>query len=225
MGLSDFGTIGEVDRSLSAQVFTLLRDRIVEGVLEPGSRINERELAEELGVSRNPIREALPRLENEGFVVIVPRRGAVVTELTYRDVEELFAVRRSLEVLAATDAAAAVAGGRSPQRLLTAVEVAEHALAQREDAALAAANAALHEQIVQLSGNSLLISIMPPIAGRIRRLFRLEAERDQAVLCAEHRALCAAIAAGDQRLAADLAAAHVDHSRVESLALLRTRLA
>ncbi|MBW9118804.1 GntR family transcriptional regulator [Microbacterium trichothecenolyticum] len=215
--------LGLADQPLSAKIYELLRERIIEGVLRPGERIRERELAAELNVSRIPIREAMPRLEAEGFIKTLPRRGAVVTEMTMNDVEELFAVRSSLEVLAAKLAAQACAAGRSPDELFARLAEAEAALEGADDAAIAGANSALHEEILNLSSNSLLIGLMGPINGRVRRLFRLEAERDQRVLCAEHKELCHAIADGNAEWAGALAYAHVEHSRADSLRLIRER--
>ncbi|MET4159547.1 GntR family transcriptional regulator [Agromyces sp. PvR057] len=217
--------LGLADRSLATKIYEELRERIIEGVLPPGARIRERDLAEELNVSRIPIREALPRLESEGFIRTIPRRGAIVTELTLTDVAELFEVRSSLEVLAAKSAARACAAGASAAELESRLVTAEESLGLGDDREIAAANSAFHEEILRLSGNTLLISLMVPVNGRVRRLFRLEAERDQRVLCAEHRELCRAIQSGNAELAGSLAYAHVEHSRVDSLALMRTRLA
>jgi DNA-binding GntR family transcriptional regulator len=216
-------SIGAADQSLSVKIYEVLRERIIEGQIAPGERIRERELAEEFSVSRIPIREAMPRLEAEGFVKTVPRRGAVVTEMTLSDVEELFVVRSSLEVLAAKLAAQACADGASTERLFARLASAEQALAHSDDRAIAAANSAFHEEILSLSGNALLISLMGPINGRVRRLFRLEAERDQQVLCAEHKEMCHAIADGNTEWAGALAYAHVEHSRADSLKLMRSR--
>lgn len=216
--------LGAADQSLSVKIYEALRERIIEGVIAPGERIRERELAEEFGVSRVPIREAMPRLEAEGFVKTVPRRGAVVTEMTISDVEELFTVRSSLEVLAARLAAQACASGAASVELFGRLAAAEEALEEGDDRAIAAANSALHEEILQLSGNSLLITLMGPINGRVRRLFRLEAERDQQVLCAEHKEMCHAIADGNVEWAGALAYAHVEHSRADSLKLIKDRL-
>ncbi len=211
--------IGIADQSLSTQIYEALRERIIEGELPPGSRIRERDLAEEFNVSRIPIREAMPRLESEGFISTLPRRGAVVTEMKLEDVKELFAVRASLEVLAARLAAAACAAGADTTVLFTRLASAEGALDTGDDRRIAAANSALHEEILRLSGNKLLISTMVPINGRVRRLFRLEAERDQRVLCAEHSRLVREIAEGNEERAASVASAHVEHSRAESIEL------
>jgi len=211
--------IGIADQSLSTQIYEALRERIIEGELPPGSRIRERDLAEEFNVSRIPIREAMPRLESEGFISTLPRRGAVVTEMKLEDVKELFAVRSSLEVLAARLAAAACAAGASTTELFARLASAEGALETGDDRRIAAANSALHEEILRLSGNKLLISTMVPINGRVRRLFRLEAARDQRVLCAEHSRLVREIAEGNEERAASVASAHVEHSRAESIEL------
>ena len=92
--------LGMLHIPLRDQVRDELRRRIADGRLQPGSKMVERELAEEFGVSRVPVREALRTLETEGFVQVVPRKGVVVRHLSRRDVEELFDVREALEFLA-----------------------------------------------------------------------------------------------------------------------------
>ncbi|WP_028926355.1 GntR family transcriptional regulator [Pseudonocardia acaciae] len=82
-------------------VLGVLRDAIVTGVFAPGERLREAELADELEVSRGPIRDALASLEHEGLVRIEPHRGATVPMLDRRDVEEVYSLRQSLETLAA----------------------------------------------------------------------------------------------------------------------------
>jgi len=81
-----------------------LRADIIKGTYKDGERLVEPKLAEMLGISRTPIREALRQLENEGFVEIVPRKGAVVKELTLKDIDDLYAIRANLEGLAAKQA-------------------------------------------------------------------------------------------------------------------------
>ena len=81
-------------------VFNTLREAILKGDLEPGERLMEISLANRLGVSRTPIREAMRKLELEGLVVMVPRRGAQVASITEKDLKDVLEVRTSLEVLA-----------------------------------------------------------------------------------------------------------------------------
>lgn len=92
-------------KTLREVVFDYLRQSIVEGKLEPGKRLMEIQLAEQLGVSRTPIREAIRKLELEGLVVMVPRKGAYVADLSVKDVMEILEVRGALEGLAASLAA------------------------------------------------------------------------------------------------------------------------
>ncbi len=98
-------TVGRVHQPLRSLVSDELRRLVVTGELPPGSRIVEDRLAERLGVSRNPVREALQALAAEGFVEILPRRGAVVAQITPEQAEDLFDVRTALEPLAARLAA------------------------------------------------------------------------------------------------------------------------
>ena len=76
-----------------------LRDAVRNGILKPGERLMEIQLAEELGVSRTPVREAIRRLELEGYVIMMPRRGTYVANLSIRDINEVFEIRTSLESL------------------------------------------------------------------------------------------------------------------------------
>ncbi|MBB2947226.1 DNA-binding GntR family transcriptional regulator [Actinoplanes lutulentus] len=211
--------IGTVDRSLSTQVYDFLRERIISGDLKPGQRLIEREICEQLNVSRIPLREALPQLEADGFIRTLPRRGAMVTQLTLRDIEELFDVRESLEVLAAKLAA----GNPDPAGLAVLAEnirEARAALDRGADHEAAAANVAFHDGVLALSRNALLAGLMQPLNGRMQWLFRMTADRDIRVQCAEHEGLFAAIRDGNTELAASLAFAHVASGRTPSLTLL-----
>jgi DNA-binding GntR family transcriptional regulator len=209
-------SLGEADRSLSDKVYEYLREAIIDGELAPGTRLLERELSARLEVSRIPIREALPQLEAEGLIRTLPRRGAVVTQLTLRDIDELFDVRASLDVLAAR--LAAVRARTEPSESLgDAFARAEVATDGGSAAEIAAANAAFHDAILRMSANRLLDAIMTPISARVRWLFRLTSERDPELLCAEHRELHDAIRAGDADLAASLAYVHVERGRRPSL--------
>jgi DNA-binding GntR family transcriptional regulator len=213
-----------LEGSLSKTVYEWLRERIIDGTLRPGERIRERELAEQLKVSRIPVREALPQLESEGYIKTLPRRGAVVTQMTLRDAEELFDVRSSLEVLAAKLAARECAAGASTERLVAVLAEAENAVAGREAQRIAEINSTLHDVILELSNNHLLQRTMFPISGRVRRLFHIVTDRDQAELHREHIALCEAIVSGNSRLAEALAFAHVEKSRQESMPIVAALL-
>nr|WP_239092189.1 GntR family transcriptional regulator [Streptomyces sp. SID14478] len=200
------------------RAYETLRRRILEVQLQPGERLVERDLAAELDVSRIPLREALRRLEADGLVLIVPHRGALVAPFTPADVRDLFDVRESLESLAARlTAERCDADGLA--RLAARLDAARAATRAKDRAAIAAANAGFHTDIVELADNPLLTSMMRPLETRTHWLFRLTAQRDPARQCAEHEVLYEAIAAGDADRAAALAHTHVADGRTESLAL------
>lgn len=204
--------------SLRDRAYETLRRRILETELQPGERLVERDLAAELAVSRIPLREALRRLEAEGLVLLVPHRGALVSPFTPADVRDLFDVRESLESLAAR-LAAERSDAAGLARLTARLDSARTATREGDRAAIAAANAGFHTDIVELADNPLLSSMMRPLEARTHWLFRLTAQRDPARQCAEHETLHAAIAAGDADRAAALAQEHVADGRAESLAL------
>ena len=81
-------------------VFQTLRNAILKGELKPGERLMEIQLAQKLGVSRTPVREALRKLELEGLVIMIPRRGAIVADITIQDLNDVLEVREALEELA-----------------------------------------------------------------------------------------------------------------------------
>ena len=96
--LDTFKPLGEV-------AYEALRDAIVKRQLLPGDRLMETELANEMGISRTPVREAMRRLETDGYVVIQPRKGSYVADISIKDIEDVFEIRTVLEMLAARNAA------------------------------------------------------------------------------------------------------------------------
>lgn len=212
--------LGSSDRSLAAQIYDVLRQRIIEGSLPAGTWLRERELAEEFRVSRIPLREALPQLVADGFIILHPRRGAVVRQLTMRDAKEFFDVRSSLEVLVARLAAQRVREGASVERLREAVEYADLMVEANRDQDIARSNSAIHQAMIDLADNRMLASMMEPISALQLWFFGITTERDQVVLCEEHHRLYEAIRDGNIELAGSLAFAHVERSRSESMPLL-----
>ncbi|RNL53051.1 GntR family transcriptional regulator [Arthrobacter oryzae] len=208
---------GDVEASIAENAHSRIRELIIAGHYAPGVRLRERELSAELGVSRVPVREALQQLEGEGFVVTSPRRGAAVKQITLKDVNELFDVRLSLEVLAARLAAQVVAAGNGSSGLQELMDAAEDATARREHDTIPVLNTALHAEIVAMTGNSLLEASMKPLLGRMQWLFTLTDSRDPHGQCVEHLGLCKAIYDGKPDLAGSLAYAHVELGREPSL--------
>lgn len=216
---------GEITDSLLVdRIHADLQERILSGSIKPGEKLREAKVADLLDVSRVPVREALRRLEFDGLVEIQPRRGATVRPLTLKDVDELFEVRESLEVLVAR-LAARHAGSDGREALAAALASSERAYATGDDRTIAAANAHFHDVILELTGNALLRSLMRMVSGRLRWLFRLTAFRAVHGQQVEHATLVEAILDGDEELAASLAYAHVARGRRPSMEALSGILA
>jgi len=187
-----------------------IRTRIAEGEWGPGTRLVERDLAEEFQVSRVPVREALRALESEGFVDLLPRRGAVVRDLTRSVVADLFEIRQVLEALAARLVAERIDEDGLAQ-LAEVVQDGRRAVDAGDTSWAGTANTAFHETLLQLSGNDSLRSVLEPVTGRLRWLFRQTSDHER--VQREHEQLDAALAMHDPELAAAVALAHVRASR------------
>ena len=164
------GNLGDNHRPLRDVVCDDLRERIVRGHYPPGTHLVEDRLANDLGVSRNPVREGLRVLESEGLVRVVPRRGAVVATPSDEDVREIFEVRMPLEQLAAR-----LAARRRDDSHIAAfegiLERSTEALKQRDAAELTALNSAFHEQVLEAAANTYLQSIMQRMRSRMKWIF------------------------------------------------------
>jgi DNA-binding GntR family transcriptional regulator len=204
------GRPGDLQRSLADVARDHIRQRITSGALPPGTRLKERDLTEELGISRIPIREALRELVNEGFVSILPRRGATVTALEPDDLREIVEVREALE---SHVAALAVRHGSDAEVAALEGIVARAELAQRQgdSEAVNGANQAFHDALMSMSHNTLVVGMLQPLSSRINWLLRQHA--DDLQICEEHSAIAAAVAARDAEAARQLAAEHVLTSR------------
>ncbi len=211
-------TPGSLHRPLRSLVRDELRTLVITGELAPGTRLVEDRLAETLGVSRNPVREALQALAGEGFVEISPRRGAVVASVTRQQAEDLFDVRTSLEALAAR-LAARRAGPEGAARLRDVLEQAREATEAGELDRVAALNSDFHSAVVEIGGNDYLALLVAPITRRVQWVFRASAAQRGPHSWTEHEALVAAVATGDEDLAEALAVAHVRAARASYLAL------
>ncbi|AZK98034.1 MULTISPECIES: GntR family transcriptional regulator [Streptomyces] len=220
-GLPARDSIGGAHLSLGDQVYLEVRERIIDGRCPSGHRVVERELADELGVSRIPVREALQRLEAEGFITVRARRGAFVAPLGPAEAADFFDIRERLEALAASLAAARAdaEGLRTLEKLLERARRA--AGSARRNRELVSIHADFHQQIVVMAGNPLLLDLMAPLDGRLRRLFSLTTEpADGVAMCGEHERLYAAIRDGDPAAAERIARAHVSGTREAALRLL-----
>jgi DNA-binding GntR family transcriptional regulator len=205
-------------RSLSEQVADLLRDRIVQGELAPGTRLVERTIGDDLGVSRVPVREAIKQLTGEGFLTQVPRTGVIVAEISWKKVEELFEIREALEVLSIR-LATQRATQEQQEEMRSLLVDASRALQEHDTAGFDRANERLHDIMLAAANNDMLASVMLPLNSQLHWLLRQYNEPD--VLHEQHVALVEAITSGNKRLAERAARSHIRTSRELALEHLR----
>ncbi len=198
---------------LRQSVYDALIDLIVGGDLPPGQHMVETDLARQLGVSRQPIREALHRMEAEGWVDLRPSQGAFVHVPTDQEVDELLDVRALLEAETARLAAGAAASPAQLARLAEVCDEGQAAAAEDDFARAVAANDAFHAEIAVIAGNSVLAELADIVGRRVQWYYRMVAPRRGSGSWAEHRELIAAITAGDAERAQRLARRHTERTR------------
>jgi DNA-binding GntR family transcriptional regulator len=197
---------------LRQSVYETLADRIIAGALKPGQHLVETELARRLGVSRQPVREALHRLEAEGWVDLRPSQGAFVHVPTDQEVDELLDVRELLE--GATARLAARAATPEAVAALRAVWQEGADIVERGDVeGTVAANNRFHAAVTDVAGNAVLAELAGIVARRVGWYYRQVAPVRGRESWVEHAELIDAIEAGDEDKAAALARAHTERTR------------
>jgi DNA-binding GntR family transcriptional regulator len=201
---------------LRQSVYDALIDLIVGGELPPGQHMVETDLARQLGVSRQPIREALHRMEAEGWVDLRPSQGAFVHVPTNAEVDNLLDVRALLEAETARLAAAVPASTAKAAQLARLRELC----AEGQDAAEAddfttavTINNAFHAEIADISGNTVLAELAHIVGRRVQWYYRMVAPERGHGSWDEHRELIGAIETGDPGLASDVARKHTERTR------------
>lgn len=197
--------------TLREQVVEHLREEILSNRLEPGSELNEVALANLLGVSRGPIREALGGLAAEGLVTINPRRGAIVTKLTKQEFMDAYQVREALESLATRVAVPRLSAEDRGELHHMADEMRR--LADADDVnAFFEINRRFHEKLVAASGNRRLQAMHEQLLGQMGRLLRKSADLRGGLgeSADAHEAILEAVDAGDAERAARLMAEHIE---------------
>ncbi len=182
----------------TAYVMDSIRDDILNGHHPLGSRLDQKAIAEKLGVSLVPVREALRMLEGEGFVTINPRRGAFVTDFSADELEELYLIRAELEELATQRAVPNLTPAQVTE-LSGIIEQMEEATAVQDFARLMELNQIFHFTIYIASNSRLLLEMMTSLWNRsslYRRVFTYLPERALQAL-QEHKEIYAACQAGD----------------------------
>ncbi|MCI4012846.1 GntR family transcriptional regulator [Brevibacterium sp. ZH18] len=200
----------DTPRSETVRVTETLRNEIIDGVRQPGSRLVERNLATELGVSRVPIREALKQLASEGLVTNRPNTWSTVREFSPSDIADLNEVRTAFDVLSFE--LAAQRHTREGLAKLEATMAKGRELSKAGDAVGAHRVAAdFHSTVTELSGNQLLVEIAELLDSRMR--WQLSQHDDLDFVATEHAELYEAIARRDQTKAGELAARHLGTSQ------------
>lgn len=203
-------------------VFNTLRQAILTGELKPGERLMEIHLANKLGVSRTPIREAIRKLELEGLVIMIPRRGAEVAQITEKSLTDVLEVRRALDALCVELACDRISEAELEQ-LKEACNRFEEATETKNAKIIAQADVALHDIIVAATGNARLVQLVNNLAEQMYR-YRFEYIKDEsrhAKLVEEHRTIYESIVKKDKKTAAEAAKTHIDNQEASIINQLR----
>lgn len=199
-------------------VFNTLRQAILKGDLKPGERLMEIQLATKLGVSRTPVREAIRKLELEGLVLMVPRKGAEVAQITEKSMVDVLEIRRALEELAVRLACERM----TPEGLETlkqAEERFEEVLGKEDITTVAGADVEFHDTILRATDNQKLIQLLSQFREQMYR-YRVEylkREECHPQVIKEHQDIIQTIENRNKDEAAEYICNHID-SQVKAVA-------
>lgn len=203
--------VGKTD--LRSRVFQQLEQSIVDGVYRPGQSLTEKQLCEELGVSRTPLREALCQLELEGLVEFVPNKGAVVLGIGQQDIDDIYAIKLALDRLSAS-----LATQRATPEELTELEeiinLTEFYVAKGMLDKVVELDFRFHDTVCKAGKNRPLRSM----TSNFNRFVKMARHRSlskpgrTSLMLTEHRAILSAIASGDVQQAERLAQEHINRA-------------
>lgn len=191
-------------------VFSHLRESIMVGKLKPGERLMEVQLAENLGVSRTPVREAIRKLELEGLVVMVPRKGAYVSEVSISDIKDVLEIRVSLEGLAASLASERIKESEIDS-LQNKFNELKKAIESGDIQDIIDKDTELHDIIFNATRNKRLISLVDSLREQVQR-FRvtyMHSNNESANLIEEHKKILDAIKNRNKNKAKEYAEEHI----------------
>ena len=159
----------ERHQTLREKILETIRDAILKGTMKPGERVSEPDLAERFGISRTPIREAFRQLESEGYLQVVPRKGAVVASLSERDIEEFYAIKIILEGFAARMAADKLTEKEIER--LESINERLHKIASEGDVkTFFRVHNEFHEVFIKAAGNEKLSEMINQLVMKFKRL-------------------------------------------------------
>lgn len=200
-------------KPLRELVFESLREAIIQGKLGPGERLMEIQLAEEMGVSRTPVREAIRKLELEGLVVMIPRKGAYVAGLSLKDIADVFEIRRALEGLAAELASERATDEELEEMERYLVKISEEIETGDVDKVVET-DTGFHSLLYKASRNERLTQIINNLREQIQRsrTTSLSYPGRMKIAVEEHRKIVEAVSARDGELARKLAHEHIENA-------------
>ena len=203
-------------------VFNTLRQAILRGEMEPGERLMEIQLAQKLGVSRTPIREAIRKLELEGLVIMIPRKGAEVAHITEKDMKDVLEVRSTLEELVVELAIKNVTDEKI-EELKCANKVFESAIVSKDAVNIVEADVKFHDILYSMTNNARLIQIINNLREQMYR-YRLEYIKDadkRQILMVEHEHILKALTLRHIQEAKMAVREHIDNQEITILKNLK----
>lgn len=205
-------------------VFNTLRQAILRGELKPGERLMEIQLANKLGVSRTPIREAIRKLELEGLVLMIPRKGAEVAEITEKSLKDVLEIRRALEDLAVRLACEKITK-EELKELKKAGDEFKKVLKSQDITEVAEADVRFHDVIYMATDNPKLIQLLNNFREQMYR-FRVEYLKKAEVrpqLLAEHDEIIKFITEGNKEEASRVVTRHIENQALTVQDVIRTK--
>lgn len=206
-------------------VFNTLRQAILRGELKPGERLMEVQLANKLGVSRTPIREAIRKLELEGLVLMIPRKGAEVADITEKSLMDVLEVRKALEELAVQLCCDKITGKEIEDLHRAADDFRKILKASDDVTEIAEADVRFHDIIYLATGNQKLIQILNNLREQMYR-YRVECikrKESHPILIAEHEEIIRRIENKEKKEAADIVCRHIDNQAEVVTGVIRTK--
>ena len=209
-------------KPLRELVFESLREAIISGMLGPSARLMEIQLAEEMGVSRTPVREAMRKLELEGLVVMIPRKGAYVAGLSLKDIADVFEIRGALEGLAAELAAERATDEELEAMERYLVKISEE-IESGDLAKVVETDTDFHSLIYKASRNARLSQIINNLREQIQRYrtTSLSFPGRMKIALEEHRKIVEAVSSRDGELARKLAQEHIENAENTMMGMIQ----
>ncbi len=205
-------------------VFNTLRQAILRGELKPGERLMEIQLANKLGVSRTPIREAIRKLELEGLVLMIPRKGAEVADITEKSLLDVLEIRRALEELSAQLACDRITK-EEIQELVKEAEGFKKALKSKDVTEIAEADVRFHDVIYLATKNQKLIQLLNNLREQMYR-YRVEYLKKEDVypqLIREHEEIIEQISKKEKEKATQIVCQHIDNQMDTVMGVIRMK--